>query len=100
MKFDTMNKLSSKEIKDKLSKLREWKISGGNKIRKIFEFKDFNEAMRFVNKIAVEAEKANHHPDIIISYNKVTLTLSSHDAGGLTLKDFILAQEIESLHYK
>lgn len=94
-----MNKLNSKEINKNLKEFKDWRLLD-NKIQKVFEFKDFKEAMEFVNKIAVEAEKANHHPDIIISYNKVTLVLSSHDVGGLTLKDFTLAQEIERIHYK
>lgn len=61
-------------------------------ISRTFTFKDFAGAMRFVNAVAAEAEKANHHPDIDIRWNKVTLALSTHDAGGLTEKDFALAQ--------
>lgn len=60
-------------------------------ITRTFEFSDFNKAMGFVTRVALEAEKANHHPDIDIRWNKVTLTLSTHTAGGLTAKDLDLA---------
>lgn len=59
--------------------------------------KDFVHAMGFVNSVALLAEKANHHPDIDIRWNKVMLTLSTHSEGGLTAKDFALAKEIEQL---
>jgi len=62
-----------------------------------FEFKDFNEAMVFVNKVAIIAEKNQHHPDMDIRYNKVSLTLTTHDAGKLTEKDQVVAREINDL---
>jgi len=64
-------------------------------LSKQYTFKNFIEAMEFVNKIAELAEEAKHHPDISISYNKVTLTLTTHDAKGLTEKDVTLAKRID-----
>jgi 4a-hydroxytetrahydrobiopterin dehydratase len=66
-------------------------------ISRTFELKNFVLAMGFVNSVAILAEKANHHPDIDIRWNKVTLTLSTHSAGGLTEKDFQLAKAIDEL---
>lgn len=62
-----------------------------------YEFKDFLSAMQFVNDVAALAEKHNHHPDIDIRWNKVTLTLTTHDAGGVTEKDISLAKEIDKI---
>jgi 4a-hydroxytetrahydrobiopterin dehydratase len=73
----------------------EWNVQD-TRITREFVFRDFREAIDFVNRIASAAEAENHHPDIFISYNKVRLTLSTHKAGGLTAKDFILAGEIDS----
>ena len=72
-------------------------LLAGKEIRKKFELKDFVRAMGFVNSVALLAEKANHHPDIDIRWNAVTLTLSTHSAGGLTEKDFVLARKIDAL---
>lgn len=66
-------------------------------ITRTFEFSDFNESVGFVTRVAMEAEKANHHPDIDVRWNKVTLTLSSHSEGGLTQKDLDLADTAEGL---
>ena len=68
--------------------------NNGKEITRLYKFKDFVEAMAFVNKVAGLAEAADHHPDIDIRYNKVRLTLSTHSAGGLTSKDFALARQI------
>ena len=59
-----------------------------------FEFKDFAEAMKFVNRVAAKAEDSNHHPDIDIRWNKVRLVLSTHSEGGITQKDLDLARQI------
>jgi len=72
-------------------------IKLGDKIKKKFEFKDFVQAMGFINSIALLAERANHHPDIDIRWNKVQLVLSTHSEGGITQKDIALAKEIQSL---
>jgi 4a-hydroxytetrahydrobiopterin dehydratase len=88
--------MSEQEITAELRKLTGWSLAG-KEIRRAFELKDFAGAMEFVRSVALLAEKANHHPDIDIRWNTVTLTLSTHSAGGLTMKDFTLASEINSL---
>ena len=81
------NKLSSAEITAKMLCVPQWSRSG-DLIERTFAFPDFIASMRFVNLMAIEAERAQHHPDILVKYNKVTLGYSTHDAGGLTVKDF------------
>lgn len=88
--------LKSPEIKAALARVPGWSRSG-KAIRRTFEFKDFVAAMKFVNKVARLAEKAWHHPDIDIRWNKVTLVLSTHSEGGLTENDFKLAAGIDRL---
>lgn len=66
-------------------------------IEREFRFRDFKEAMAFANAVAKVAEGQDHHPDILISYNKVRLTLTTHRTGGLTRNDFILASRIDRL---
>jgi len=88
--------LSINEIQEKMNDLNNWEMIGDG-MTKQFQFDDFKKAMEFVNKIAEEAEKINHHPDMIISYNKVKITLTTHSAGGLTQKDFELAKIIDSI---
>ncbi|MCC6254429.1 MAG: 4a-hydroxytetrahydrobiopterin dehydratase [Ignavibacteriaceae bacterium] len=90
-----MNKLNQDQIDSNLSKLSGW-IFENDSIEKQFQFKDFIEALSFVNAVGMEAEKMNHHPDILMfAWNKVKITISTHDAGGVTEKDFSLAQKIE-----
>ena len=89
-------KLSRKSASARVAKLGNWTLRG-NVIARRFNFVDFAGAMRFVNKVAKLAEAANHHPDIVISYNKVRLVLTTHDEGGLTGKDFKLAGRINML---
>ena len=91
-----MGLLSNDQITKELQSLMGWSLVG-KEIKKTYELKDFVHAMGFVNSVALLAEKANHHPDIDIRWNKVTLTLSTHSAGGLTEKDFKLTKEIDSL---
>lgn len=74
-----------------------WGTIHGTKIQRMFEFKDFSEAMIFVNKVSGLAEAADHHPEILINYKKVTLTLWTHSAGGLTEKDYELAKKIDAI---
>lgn len=81
------NKLSSAEITAKMLCVPHWSRSG-DLIERTFAFPDFIASMRFVNLMAIEAERTQHHPDILVKYNKVTLGFSTHDAGGLTFKDF------------
>jgi 4a-hydroxytetrahydrobiopterin dehydratase len=91
-----MKKLNASQIKSALAAVPEWKKKGAV-ISRTFQFKDFSAAVQFVDAAAVLAEKAWHHPDIDIRWNKVTLTLSTHDAGGLTEKDFALAKKFDGL---
>jgi 4a-hydroxytetrahydrobiopterin dehydratase len=73
-----------------------WKLDEEDEeIEKKFEFKNFKEAMEFINKVADIAESEGHHPDIKISYNKVKINLSTHAIGGLSVNDFILASKID-----
>lgn len=88
-----MKKLSAIQIKAALATLPDW-IKRGATLTRTFVFKDFPAAIKFVNVIAKLAEQAGHHPDIDIRWNKVTLTLTTHDAGGLTERDFALAKKI------
>lgn len=67
----------------------------GEELTRVFELADFNESMGFVTRVALASEKANHHPDIDIRWNKVTLTLSTHSEGGLTVRDLDLADVID-----
>jgi 4a-hydroxytetrahydrobiopterin dehydratase len=91
-----MGLLSESEIRKGLASLKGWQL-GDKEIAKQFELKDFVRAMGFVNSVALLAEKADHHPDIDIRWNKVKLVLSTHSAGGLTEKDFNLAKQIDDL---
>jgi len=89
-------KLSRKRASAEVTKLGNWRLRG-DVISRGFRFVDFSGAMRFVKRVARLAEAANHHPDITISYNKVRLALTTHDEGGLTEKDFMLARRINKL---
>lgn len=91
-----MEKLSDSQISERLSQLSQWSEMNGA-IQRTYQFKDFKQAMEFVNKAANLAEERQHHPDILIRWNKVTLTLSTHDAGGITEKDFDFAESIDSV---
>ena len=91
-----MAKLKASAIKTALVKVPVWKRSG-SVISRTFQFKDFVVAMKFVNAVARLAEKAWHHPDIDIRWNKVTLALTTHSEGGLTRKDFQLAAKFDAL---
>jgi len=90
-----MAKVSALTAKRHLARLKGW-TQLGSAIQKQYTFANFKDAMFFVNTVAGLAEKAGHHPDITITYNRVTLSLSTHDAGGLTRKDFDLATRIEA----
>ena len=89
--------LTPTEIEQEMSTVPQWQQEGQT-ITRTFEFKNFVEAIDFVNKLVEPAETAAHHPDLAISYNKVTVSLTSHDAGGLTQKDFELARTISELN--
>ena len=91
-----MPKLEENQIAPALATVPQWQRQN-DMISRTFQFKDFPGAMKFVNAVAALAEQAWHHPDIDIRWNKVTLTLTTHDAGGLTQKDFDLARQLDQL---
>jgi 4a-hydroxytetrahydrobiopterin dehydratase len=91
-----MPPLSHEEARSRLAGLSGWQIENGELVR-TFQFKDFSAALDFVNQVGKAAEDAGHHPDIDIRYNRVRLALVTHDAGGLTAKDFDLAAKAQSL---
>ena len=91
-----MPKLEDIQIADALTSIPNWKLQDAT-ISRTFQFKDFPAAMKFVDAVAGLAEQAWHHLDIDIRWNKVTLTLTTHDAGGLTQKDFDLARQFDQL---
>ncbi|PSR15630.1 4a-hydroxytetrahydrobiopterin dehydratase [filamentous cyanobacterium CCP3] len=88
--------LSDRDIQAQLSQLPDWSLDGKT-ITCTRTFKDFVAAVEFVNQLVEPAEAAGHHPDLQISYNRVTISLSTHDAGGLTEKDFAMAKTISTL---
>ncbi len=91
-----MAKLTPEERAALTTDLPDWTIDG-EVLSRTFEFRTFVEAMGFVTSVALAAEKANHHPDIDIRWNRVTLALTSHDEGGLTERDVRLASKVEAL---
>ena len=88
--------LSEAEVRQSLQQLPGWK-QNGKAIERVFQFENFVKAMDFVNQIAEAAEAVNHHPDILVNYNKVTLALVSHDSGGVTQRDIKMAGRINEL---
>jgi 4a-hydroxytetrahydrobiopterin dehydratase len=91
-----MSVLTPEMVQESLRSLPRWKLEGKEIVRS-YEFPDFAAAMVFVNQVAEQAEKAGHHPDIDIRYNKVRLALVSHDEGGLTKRDMAMAETIDSV---
>ncbi|MCH2146119.1 MAG: 4a-hydroxytetrahydrobiopterin dehydratase [Phycisphaerales bacterium] len=87
-------KLTQEQIEEALEQLPEWTLNGES-IQRTFGFDDFNESMAFVTRVAARAEEVQHHPDILVRYNKVTLTLSTHDAGGLSERDLNFAADCD-----
>ncbi|MEM9903842.1 MAG: 4a-hydroxytetrahydrobiopterin dehydratase [Cyanobacteria bacterium P01_D01_bin.44] len=90
------NRLNDAEIQAKLATLTGWQQQG-DQIQCTKTFDDFIEAIAFVNRLVEPAEAAGHHPDLSISYNKVTIALTTHDAGGLTDQDFAMAETLSKL---
>lgn len=88
-------RLSDIAIQRDLGTIPGWSRKG-DALTRTYQFRNFSGAMEFVNRVAENAESLNHHPDIDIRYSKVTLTLSSHDAGGVTDRDFALARQIDA----
>jgi len=89
-------KLTGKARSDALASLRDWKeVAGRDAIQKSFKFADFTQAFAFMTRVALAAEKADHHPEWSNVYNRVEIVLSTHDAGGLSDKDVALAKIID-----
>jgi 4a-hydroxytetrahydrobiopterin dehydratase len=91
-----MDKMNEQQIKEALANLDGWELQE-DFITKEYEFDDFKQALAFVNKVGVEAELADHHPDIIFGYGYAEIALTTHDAEGITQKDFDLATKIDKL---
>jgi 4a-hydroxytetrahydrobiopterin dehydratase len=87
--------LPDADVDARLQRLPGWQRDG-TRIRRTYTFASFKEAMAFVNRVAELAEQADHHPEILVEYTRVTLTSSSHDVGGLTARDLRLAEKIDS----
>jgi 4a-hydroxytetrahydrobiopterin dehydratase len=85
------------EILSYLKQIKGWDLVENKKIKKNFQFRNFKEAINFVNKVAKVAEKEKHHPDIYIFYKKVTIELSTHAISGLSENDFIMAAKIDKI---
>jgi 4a-hydroxytetrahydrobiopterin dehydratase len=94
-----MEPLNNQQIRDALEQLSDWTYdaAGPNAIQKDFKFKTFSEAWAFMSRIALLAEKMDHHPEWSNVYNRVSITLTTHDAGGVSDKDIQLAQEIDKI---
>jgi 4a-hydroxytetrahydrobiopterin dehydratase len=91
-----MTLLTADQIQAELTAVGGWELDGSQITRTVTR-KDFGDALRYVNAVGYLAEQAFHHPDITVSWNKVTLTLSTHSEGGLTVNDFNLAKGINAL---
>ena len=90
-------RLSEQEIGAELLKLSGWSLMNGS-LHRVFEFKDFAQAFGFMKRVALEAEKMDHHPDWSNAWNKVTIDLCTHSAGGLTKNDVNLAAKIQQIY--
>ena len=91
-----MMRLSESDIKEELKKLTGWNVKN-NKLHKEFQFDNFNQAFGFMTRAAMEIEKMNHHPEWFNVYNRITVDLTTHDAGGITNNDINLARILNSL---
>ena len=89
--------LKQEEINAAIKAISGWELNSKAEITRTFEFKDFSHALLFVNSVGYFSEKMDHHPDIDIRWNTVTLALSTHEAGGLTERDFVLARQFDRL---
>lgn len=96
MTEQAIEKFSEEQVAAGLKEHPAW-VELNGEIQRTFEFADFIGAMKFVNSVAKYAEDTQHHPDILIRYNKVTLSVSTHDANGITQKDFDLADATDQL---
>jgi len=93
---EAMPAFSAEQVASRLAALPGWQVENGE-LTRTFRFEDFVAALAFVNLVGEQAEKAGHHPDIDIRYNRVRLALVTHDAGGLTARNFDLATDLDPL---
>jgi 4a-hydroxytetrahydrobiopterin dehydratase len=91
-----MTRLSDADVRAAIAGLPGWSLEEGM-LRKEYEFKGFRAAIAFIDRLAEKATELRHHPDLFNSYNRVTVSLTTHDEGGVTEKDVALAREIESV---
>lgn len=89
-------KIPTDNVEQRLAEFPDWSLTGG-RLQRTFCFDDFAGAMSFVTQVADLAERLQHHPDIMIRYAKVTLTLTTHDAGGITDRDFTFASQVDAM---
>ena len=93
-------RIEQQDIQSRLEELKEWNYNNStarDELQKSFKFKNFREAFAFMSHVALLAEKADHHPEWFNVYNKVDITLSTHDVGGVSEKDFDLAKQIDKI---
>ncbi len=90
-------KLTATQIDLELKNLPDWKLNGQGEIERTFQFSGFPQSLLFVNAVGLLSESKNHHPNILIQWNKVRLSLTTHDSDGITMKDFELARLVNSL---
>ena len=95
-KFFVMNALDEKEILDNLSKISKWVYNNGYLEREI-EFSKYKDSIEFINKVAIIAEKQDHHPKLTSNFNSLLIQLTTHDVKGISQKDFQLAKAINTL---
>jgi 4a-hydroxytetrahydrobiopterin dehydratase len=93
-RVETAEKLNTESIRGWLAVRKGWRRRA-NRLTKDFEFESFRDSIVFVNRVATLADAMNHHPDIDVRYSTVTVTLTTHDAGGITEKDLDLAEQID-----
>ena len=89
--------LSPEEVHQQSATAPNWKIVDGKKLARTYTFPDFQKGLDFVNRVGANAERQGHHPDVQLSWGKVVIETSTHDAGGLTEQDFLLASQIDHL---
>ena len=90
-------KLTLNQIELAIKELPEWKLNSNGELERLITLSGFPQSLLFVNAVGVLAESKNHHPDILIQWNKVRLALTTHDAGGITSKDFELAKLVNAI---
>ena len=92
-------KLAGEELRKRAEQAPDWKLGDGTSLSKTFLFSDFKTALNFVNRVGALAEEQGHHPDIHLAWGRVNVTTSTHDAGGVTEQDFILAAKVDATFF-